>query len=47
MSNEQTKMRKVEEMRVVDLRAELEARNLDKNGIKAVLIDRLKQVRSL
>ncbi|XP_050701990.1 SAFB-like transcription modulator isoform X3 [Eriocheir sinensis] len=37
------KPRKVEELRVVDLRAELEKRGLDKAGIKAVLIERLKK----
>ena len=34
----------IEEMRVVDLRAELDKRGLDKSGVKAVLIERLKEV---
>jgi hypothetical protein len=36
--------RKLTELRVVDLRAELERRNLDKTGVKAVLIERLQKV---
>jgi hypothetical protein len=36
--------RKLMELRVVDLRAELERRNLDKAGVKAVLIERLQKV---
>ncbi|XP_023707059.1 scaffold attachment factor B2 isoform X3 [Cryptotermes secundus] len=35
--------RKLIELRVVDLRAELERRNLDKTGVKAVLIERLQK----
>jgi hypothetical protein len=36
--------RKLVELRVVDLRAELERRSLDKTGVKAVLIERLQKV---
>jgi hypothetical protein len=36
--------RKLIELRVVDLRGELERRNLDKTGVKAVLIERLEKV---
>lgn len=39
------KLKKIEELRVVDLRAELEKRGMDKAGNKAVLIGRLKKVR--
>nr|CAD7438582.1 unnamed protein product [Timema bartmani] len=36
--------RKLTELRVVDLRSELEKRDLDKNGVKAVLIERLEKI---
>jgi SAP domain. len=36
--------RKLNDLRVVDLRAELEKRSLDKTGVKAVLIEKLQKV---
>lgn len=39
--------RKLNDLRVVDLRAELEKRSLDKAGVKAVLIEKLQKVSAL
>ena len=36
--------RKIRELRVVELRNELEGRGLDKSGVKALLVDRLTKV---
>lgn len=38
--------RKLTDLRVVDLRQELEKRGLEKTGVKAVLIERLQKVNS-
>lgn len=41
-----TEKRKLSQARVADLRADLEKRGLDKNGVKAVLVERLVSVRN-
>jgi hypothetical protein len=36
--------RKIQDLRVIDLKAQLEQRGIERTGVKASLIDRLKKV---
>jgi SAP domain len=43
MASDQDK-RKLSDLRVVDIRSELDKRGIDKSGVKAVILDRLSKV---